>query len=144
MRIVLTLGLVALVTLGCSRPAGPPVVVSDIEITPPRPAMSAGYMTIANNAAGDLNITRVESPQFGRVELHESTIEDGVARMRKLEALTIPPGDSVRLERGGKHLMLMKAAADLDTVTLNFYSDDALLVSVEARIVAPGDGDSDR
>ena len=120
----------------CGREESAPVVVADIEITAPRPGsgMSAGYLEIRNNSKEPLAITRVESPQFGMVELHESVIEDGIARMRPLDSVDVAPGQATRLERGGKHLMLMAPVADLEQVTLNFYTDDALIVSVEARV----------
>ncbi len=121
---------------GCEREGGAPVVISDIEITSPRPGsnMSAGYLEIRNNSKEPLAITRVESPQFGRVMLHESVVEDGIARMRPLESIDIAPGQATRLERGGKHLMLMAPVAAPEQVTLNFFAADQLVVSVEARV----------
>lgn len=133
--------LVAAACLGaCEREASPPVVITDIEITTPRPGsnMSAGYLEIRNNSKEPLAITRVASPQYGKVELHESIIEDGIARMRPLDALDIAPGQATRLERGGKHLMLMAPVADPEQVTLNFYAGDLLIVSVEARVGTDG------
>ena len=129
--------IIAVACLGaCTREAGPPVIVADIEITTPRPGsgMSAGYLEIRNNSNTPLAITRVESPQFGKVELHQSIVEDGVARMRPLDVLDVAPGQATRLERGGKHLMLMAPVAEPDEVTLNFYAGDELIVSVDARI----------
>lgn len=124
----------------CEQTTKAPVVVADIEITPPRPGsgMSAGYLEIRNNSKEPLAITRVESPQFGKVELHESIVEDGIARMRPLASLDIAPGQATRLERGGKHLMLMAPVADAGQVTLNFYAGDLLIVSVEARVGTGG------
>ncbi len=120
----------------CGEDPGPPVVALDIEITSPRPGsnMSAGYLSIRNNSNEPLAITRVESPQFDKVELHESIVEDGIARMRRLDSLTIAPGESTLLERGGKHLMLIAPVADPERVTLNFFAGELLVLSVEAQI----------
>lgn len=131
-------GLVIVATLGvaaCEREPAPPVIVENVEITAPRPGarMSAGYLEITNNSADPLVITRVESPQFGDVALHESIVEDGIARMRPLASLDIAPGETALLERGGKHLMLMSPHSDTEQVTLNFYAGELLVVSVEAR-----------
>ncbi len=122
--------------VACGQEASPPVIVADIEITAPRPGsgMSAGYLEIRNNSNEPLAITRVDSPQFGMVELHESIVEDGIARMRPLESLDIAPGQAAVLERGGKHLMLMAPVADPEQVTLNFFAGDLLVVSVDARV----------
>ena len=115
----------------CGEPQ-PPLVADEVEITRPMPGrhMSAGYLVLTNNTDEPVRITGATSPQFGKVEIHETTLEDGVARMRRLEELVVPARQSVRLERGGKHLMLMRPGDDLSNVTLNFYSDDALLLSV--------------
>lgn len=128
--------LLALLLAGCSQDKAPPLVISDVEVTAPRPGMrmSAGYLRITNNADSPVSISRVGSPQFGAVELHESTIVDGVARMRPIESLDIASGATLSLERGGKHMMLMQPVDDLDVVTLNFYSNDTLLISVDTRV----------
>jgi copper(I)-binding protein len=120
----------------CSGSDAPPVVVANVEVTPPRPGagMSAGYLDITNNSREPLVITHVTSPEFGKVELHETTVEDGVARMRPLDSLVVPPGETVVFERGGKHLMLMRPVDSPDAVTLSLYSGETLLVSVETSL----------
>lgn len=94
--------------------------------------VSAGYMTLINDSDEVVSITSVASPQFDSVEMHETIIEDGIARMRPIEALVIAPGSTVKFERGGKHLMLMQPSESIDTVTLNFYSGDLLVLSVSS------------
>ena len=120
----------------CNGGDAPPVVVANVEVTPPRPGagMSAGYLDITNNSREPLVITHVTSPEFGKVELHETTVEDGVARMRPLDSLVVPPGETVVLERGGKHLMLMRPMDTPDAVTLSLYSGETLVVSVETPV----------
>jgi len=97
--------------------------------------MRAGYLTLTNNSAETISLTSVSSPQFAAVEIHETTIEDDIARMRRIEALDIGPGRSTTLERGGKHLMLMQSQElmdqeSIDLITLDFYADDLLVLSV--------------
>ena len=131
--------LCAVFLLSCSEPAQPPLVAADIVVTRPLPgmAMSAAYLSLHNNSNAAITITRVTSPQFGAVEIHESTVADGVARMRALPALTIPAGGTVALERGGKHLMLMRPAGDVDSVSLEFFDGDTLILSVSATAQPP-------
>ena len=88
-----------LLAAACGSPQ-PPLVATDVEVTRPVPGrhMSAAYLVLANNTNDDTRITRVSSPQFGSVQIHETTIEDGVARMRELEALIVPAGGSLTLE----------------------------------------------
>ena len=124
-----------LALFGCAEESGPPLVASDIEITRPMAGMdmSAGYLTLKNNTGTAIVVTQVRSPQFARVEIHETTIEDGISKMRALDSLTVPANGSARLERGGKHLMLMQARDLKDSVTLQLMSGETLLLSVQYR-----------
>jgi len=101
--------------------------------------MAAGYLELINQSGKDVRINRVSSPEYGSVEMHETVVEDGIARMREIPELEIADGDTVVFERGGKHLMLMQPVGTPETVTLNFYSDDVLLLSVSAEFTASFD-----
>jgi len=122
----------------CSPDPGQPLVASDIRVTAPRMAggMSAGYFTLRNHTDATIEITRVTSPQFGRVEIHETRTEDGVSRMRPVDALTVPPGGEVRLEPGGKHLMLMQPEGPANVVTLELWSGNTLQMTLDTRVGA--------
>ena len=124
-----------LALFGCAEESGPPLVASDIEITRPMAGMdmSAGYLTLKNNTGTAIVVTQVQSPQFARVEIHETTIEDGISKMRALDSLTVPANGSARLEHGGKHLMLTQARDLKDSVTLQLMSGETLLLSVQYR-----------
>ena len=130
----------ALLIAACSSPQ-PPFVATDVEVTKPMPGrhMSAGFLVLTNNTGKDVRVTRVSSPQFGMVEIHETTTEDGVSRMRELDALVVPARGSVTLERGGKHLMLMKANDIGPGVTLHFHDGDTLILTVDYTF--PGEND---
>ena len=128
-------GLILLLVLvgACSADTQPALVAADVTITRPMPgmAMSAGYLTLTNNSAETITITRVSSPQYASVELHESVVDDGVARMRRLEKIEIPAGTNTILAPGGKHLMLMRPTnAAADSVSLQFYDGATLLLTV--------------
>jgi len=70
--------------------------------------MMAGFMHIENHGSDAIILTHAESDQFGRIEIHSMRMDDGVMRMRKLDALEVPSGESVELRPGGLHLMLMQ------------------------------------
>ena len=116
----------------CGAPQ-PPLVVSELEITRPMPGMkmSAGFFVITNNTDEATRITHVSSPQFEAVEIHETTVTDGISKMRELGALDVPARTSVVLERGGKHLMLMRPRDLEGAVSLQFYSGDLPVLSVD-------------
>ena len=130
MRFFPVIALVLLTACGSPRP---PLVASDVEITPPMPGrmMSAGYLVLTNNTDEAIVINGVTSPQFGAVEIHQTTLENGISRMRQIEELVVPAHGSVTLERGGRHLMLMKAQGANETVTLQLLSDGAPVLTIE-------------
>jgi len=121
----------ALLTIACPSERAP-LVASDIAIARPLPGMqmTAGYMTLTNNTSQQITLTKVASPQFASVQMHETVIEDGIAKMHRLDAVAIPPGDSLVFEPGAKHLMLMQANGATENVTLEFTADKAVLLSV--------------
>ena len=119
----------------------PPVVAANVVVTAPAPGMpmAAGYLDISNHSGTAIRITHVSSPDYESVEMHETIVEDDVARMRAIPELEIEDGGTVVLKRGGKHLMLMRPVGTPDTITLNFYSGDVLLLSVSAEFTTAMD-----
>ena len=119
----------------CSA-AEPPLLVEDVVLTRPLPGahMGAGYMTLRNTTAEPISINRVTSPDLVSVAMHESVVDDGIARMHELQEIIIPPQQSVVFAPGGKHLMLRYPAATADFVTLQFFADTAMLLSMQVRI----------
>ncbi len=93
--------------------------------------MSAGFFVLENTTGTDIRITGATSSQFGAVEIHETTMEDGVSRMREIEALIVPAHGSVTLKRGGKHLMLMRGENVSASVSLQLLSDGEPVLSIE-------------
>lgn len=118
----------------CGGAPQPELVAAGVTVTRPMPgsSMSAAYLSLQNNTDRTISISRVTSREYASVELHETTIEDGVARMRPLPRLEIPAGGNIRLERGGKHLMLMRPTGSADTVSLQFYDGETLLLTVSS------------
>ena len=140
MRLFIVLVVFAVIA-GCDSGDGPPIVAANVVVTAPAPGMpmAAGYLDISNRSGTSIRITRVSSPDYESVEMHETIVEDDVARMREISVLEIEDGETVVFEQGGKHLMLMKPIGTPGTITLNFYSDDVLLLSVSAEFTAAMD-----
>ena len=96
---------------------------------PPNASMMAGYVTIKNNSDQTRVLSAAKSEQFQIVEVHQTIVENGVAKMRRQDNLAIPAGDSLKLEPGSYHLMLMKPKSafktgDIVTVTVQLDSED--------------------
>ncbi len=81
----------------CGEQATAPLLISDIVITEaiPGQTMSAGFMTLSNSSNEAIEISAVTSREFNSVAIHESSIEDGIARMRPIETLIIAAKSSV-------------------------------------------------
>lgn len=119
MRLIRLLALVAslFVFAGCEQTTADPIVVSDawVRAIPPGGEMTAAYARIRNNADGAIRLVGASSPNFGRVELHETTMDDGVSKMRPVDGFKIDASATLSLEAGGRHFML-RFARDLDSV----------------------------
>jgi len=131
--------LVALSLLcSCENSDKPPFVATDIVITEPMPGklMSAGYITLSNNTRALIELTHIVSPNFESIEIHESIVDNGIAKMQRIDSLSIQAGSTSKLERGGKHLMLMRRTDSSETISLNFYSEELLLLSLQTSFAS--------
>lgn len=79
-----------------------------IPAAPPGARMLAGYVELVNEGADPVTITSVRAAGFEIAEIHQSFNDNGLARMRRVEAIEIPAGESVELSQGGLHIMLMR------------------------------------
>jgi len=135
MRILSAVVLALLVA--CANDAAP-LVASDVVVKRGPPGtmqMSSAYFDIANNTSAAVTITAVTSPQYQAVDMHETVIEDGVARMRALDGFVIAPNSSVSFAPGARHLMLMRPVnAEGGQVTLEFHSGDSVLLTVTVAV----------
>ncbi|AOX63348.1 MULTISPECIES: copper chaperone PCu(A)C [Stenotrophomonas] len=79
-----------------------------LRLPPGAMPMAAGYGQIRNDCRAPVVVVAAGSKAFGDVSLHETTLVDGVSRMRAVERLPIAAGATVELKPGGLHLMLMQ------------------------------------
>jgi copper(I)-binding protein len=84
-----------------------------IRSPPPGAGMLAGYAVLRNSGNAALTIVSVDSPDFGKISLHETVEENGVEHMRPLGRVEIPAGTTVVFAPGGKHFMLMQPKRSL-------------------------------
>jgi copper(I)-binding protein len=75
---------------------------------------SAVYMQIANLGDHPIALVAGSSPVAMTVEIHQTTIVNDVASMGEVEGgIEIAPGESVSLQPGGFHIMLIDLMQDL-------------------------------
>jgi copper(I)-binding protein len=84
-----------------------------VRLPPGAMPMAAGYGRIRNDCPNAVVVVGAGSRAFGDVSLHETTLVNGVSRMREVERMPIAPGATVDLKPGGLHLMLMQPAIAL-------------------------------
>jgi len=104
---------------------------------PPVSAVMVAYMNIKNNGAKSQKIMHIVSPQFKRVEIHEMSMKNGMMNMQQLKSLSIKPKETIALESGGLHIMLIKPISPLkhnDKVELTFELATGELTTVSTQV----------
>jgi len=129
----------------CGGPPGPLLVVEQLEVYAPLPGSSAGvaYLVLVNRTSRPQTFESVSSPHYSAVEIHETQIEDGIARMQPVDRLIVPAGGSLRRAAGGLHLMLMSPVgppAVGDTIRLEFHHEDGSVLFADAPLRERGAG----
>ena len=121
-----------------------PVTFENAWVRAPVPGqtVAAGYCDIVNQGDQALSIVRFAGPV--RVEMHETTHQDGMARMRPLARLPIAANATLSLQPGGKHLMLFGLDAALGEaagqITLRALFANGEEISVVFAVHAFGGG----
>ena len=74
----------------------------------PGTKVMAAYMTIVNNSVKpiEMDIEKIISKGFKKTEVHKSSLND-MMTMEKIDTLIIKPNESLVLEPGGLHFMLI-------------------------------------
>jgi periplasmic copper chaperone A len=114
--------------------------------TPGGAQTAAAYVTV-QSAAGD-RLTGVATPAAQKAELHLMTMDNGVMKMRPVDAIDLPAGKAVSLKPGGYHIMLTGLAKPLQEgqtfpVTLTFAKAGARDVDVAVeKVGSMGPGNS--
>lgn len=108
-----------------------------IRSTAPGQTVSGAFMTLVNASSTPHALTAASFGDARMVEIHETSMNEGVMRMRKVKQIDIPANGSAELKPGGYHIMLMgiesqMKAGTTGVLTLTF-SDDSRL-TVEASI----------
>jgi len=108
--------LLALLLAACGPAQGgaPDIELADAwaRATAPGKSASAAYLTISNRGTADDALIGVTS-SAGSAQVHSTSMDGGIMRMREVKRLAIPAGESVKLEPGGTHIMLARLSGPL-------------------------------
>jgi copper(I)-binding protein len=135
-RQLLALALAGLVSL----PALAQVSVSDpwVRATVPQQKVAGAFMQL--KSAKPVTLVGVKTPVAGRVELHQMAMEGQTMRMRAVESIELPAGQTVNLASGGYHVMLFELRRQLkegEQVPLTLTVADAAGKRTEVAVSAP-------
>lgn len=103
--------------------------------------VSAAYMMIMNSGSTPDKLIKVEGSADAVYELHESKIENDVAKMIPVEGgIEIPANGMAELKPGGLHIMIMELKGDLapgDALTLTLTFESGTVITVDVPVKQP-------
>ena len=110
--------------------------------TPTGAKVGGGYLAITNNGKTADRLLGGSLTAAGYVEIHEMKMDGGVMKMRALEkGLEIKPGETIKFEPGGYHLMFMDLKEPLkqdQMVKGELQFEKAGKIAVEFKVDAIG------
>jgi copper(I)-binding protein len=118
---------------------GAEVAIGDpyVRAVPPGQANSAVFMSLENRSDQDQALVAAESDVSEIVELHTHIEEGGMMRMRQIEKIDVPAGETVILQPGGLHVMLIGLKQALEpgqTIDLTLVFEDGSRMPVQAPV----------
>lgn len=101
--------LFALTLFSATAHAGDMMVMNATVLPPLVKTNNVGalFMMVMNHGSTEDRLVGITTPVAETVEIHESLEENGVAKMRPVEAIVVPAGGMAKLKPGGFHAMLM-------------------------------------
>lgn len=101
-------------------------------------ATSGAYLSLRNADTVAAKLVGATSAWARATEVHETMQHDGMAHMQARPSITIAAGDSLVMQPGGLHIMLIDlaraiAVGDSVPLTLRFATGDSLSVRVPVR-----------
>lgn len=109
--------------------------------TPPGAKIGVGFLRLKNAGDAAERVIGASSPVARRVEMHVTSRDGDVMKMRQAESFEIPAGGSFELKPGGAHLMLMgleRPLAQGERVPLTLQLESGGALQVELTVEALG------
>jgi periplasmic copper chaperone A len=108
--------------------------------TPPTATVGAVYFSITNLGRKADRLMAITTPIAGKVEMHETRKVQGMLQMRAVMSIECLPGQRVKIEPGGLHVMLLNLTHPLAAGTqfpLMMRFRDAGTVTAIVRVGDP-------
>ena len=108
-----------------------------VRAVPPGQPNSAAFVILTNNGEVDHALVAAESDVAKVAELHTHLLEQGMMKMRRVEKIDLPAGETAKLQPGALHIMLIdltKQLAPGDDVKIGLVFEDGSRVSLAAPV----------
>lgn len=142
-RVFATLAALAVIVAACSESGGIDVEGAWARTSPGVVGAGAVYMDITASETDRLIGASVSQDIAAMAEIHETTMnDDGTMMMQEVGRIDLAASETVSLQPGGLHIMLMQLTEPLETgetfdITLQFAESQDRVVEVEVREEAP-------
>jgi copper(I)-binding protein len=139
LRFILWLFATAIIVLLSGCQVGESIQISDVWS---RPSLAGGngavFFTVNNPTGEDDTLLSASSDIAGAVEIHRSSMVDGVMKMEKQDEVLLPAGSETIFQPGGLHVMLIGLNQDLEvgdtfTVTLMMEKEGEVTLDVVVK-----------
>ena len=108
-----------------------------VRMVPPGQTVSAAFMILHNHGMKERTVIAAHSDVADAAELHNHIMEDGMVKMRRVDAIVVPGHAEVALKPGGLHIMLIGLNRNLEVgkkVTLELEFADGERLSFKAPV----------
>ena len=98
----------------------------------------AAYLVVSNGGTAPDRLIATRTDAARKAGLHTNLVENGVMKMRPVEAIEVAPGEPAVLRPGGPHIMLMGLKAPLQegttfAMTLTFEKAGTIQIQVDVQ-----------
>src|SRR5262245_5200009 len=110
---------------GCLGRDGVEIDDAYVRDPPPTKNVAVGYFTATNHAATPRKLVAAHTDAAERVEIHTHEHAGDMMRMRRVDAVDLPPNERVELAPGGLHLMIFGVTRfERDKIEMVLVFDD--------------------
>ncbi|MER7703741.1 copper chaperone PCu(A)C [Kitasatospora sp. NPDC097605] len=103
----------------------------------PNALPAAGYITLDNSSDQRLDITKVRSPDYQRITIYETVVDEESSKMVKVDTVTLSAKGGFAFIPGKHHLMLEKPTHLItpgDNARVIFFLSDGKVVKVRIPV----------
>jgi copper(I)-binding protein len=108
-----------------------------MRVMPPGRTATAAYLSVTNNHDKACSIIGGSSAMAAKLEIHQQLMSDGMMKMRPVTAVTVAAGETLVLQPGGFHLMLLGVETALvvgEAHDMSLQTEDCGAIEITAEV----------